>query len=99
MKYSTPILASLATVGMANTATLISKDEYGNVLTSDTVTFDVGQSFSAGVDLSVDHWGPHSIELSSDTYGVKHCDLYMERNHVDMWEHMFGIRNYPEWIG
>jgi hypothetical protein len=77
MKYSAPLLATMAVVGQAYDATLVSKDTFGNVLSRDLATFESGRDFSLEINLGVSSASLASISLTTNTYGVKECKFSM----------------------
>jgi hypothetical protein len=101
MKYSAPILASLAVVGSAYDATISSKDKLGNTLASQTVSYEMGQQFSVELPLGVNYDGPYTISLASTTYAPKNCHLYMGgKEQMGKLDKLFGMpKPEPAWIG
>jgi hypothetical protein len=85
MKYSAPILASMAVVGQAFDATLVSKDTFGNVLSRDVATFESGRDFSTMINLGVSPSTLASISLTTNTYGVKECTFSMSLDNQDKY--------------
>jgi hypothetical protein len=77
MKSATALLAGLAVVGKAETATLRTKGFYGNTLSQMQVDYNAGESFMASVDLGVSTDTLKMLELEVGTYGVNKCTFMM----------------------
>jgi hypothetical protein len=76
MKYAA--FASLATIGYAQTATLSTIDVFGKTISSQSVEYEAGSTFTTMVDLGVATWGLRELRLNTGAYSVNECRFLMK---------------------